>query len=129
MFLLNNLKSIERGLVDFIADQIETAVRSHYHLHRTCIGSIDERLRRFIPVSHDSRIISRHGIQYVDDGDAGAIFDGADRDDDDEDVIDDEYVEDDDDESYNLEDMLLDEMETAEFRNWGYNSDDYFSFS
>ena len=74
MVRLNNPKSIERGLVDFIANQIETAVRSHYHLHRTCIGSIDEQFRRFIPVGHDSRIISRHGIQYVDDGDAGAIL-------------------------------------------------------
>ena len=132
MFLLNNPKSIERGLVDFIADQIETTARSHYHLHRTCIVSIDEQLRRFIPVSHDSRIISRHGIQYVDDGDAGAIFDGGDRDDDDEDVIDAEYDEEDDDDdddvSYNLEDMVLDEMEMEEYRNWGYDSDGYFTF-
>ena len=120
-------------MVDFIADQIKTAARSHYHLHRTCIGSINEELRGFIPVSHDSRIISRHGIQYVDYGDTGAIFDGGDRDDDDEDVIDAEYDEDDDDDddddvSYNLEDMLLDEMEMEKYRNWGYDSDDYFTF-
>ena len=121
MFLLNNPKSIERGLVDFIADQIETAARTHYHLHRTCIGSIDEKLHRFIPVSHDSRIMSRHDIRYVDDGDAGAILDDGDRDDDDEDVIDTEYdeddVDDDDDVSYNVEDMLLDEMELEKYRN------------
>ena len=86
-------------------------------------------MNSFVVSSRSAMIVAsyRHGIQYVDDGGVGAIFYGGDLDDDDEDVIDDEYDEDD--ESYNLEDMLLDEKEGEEYRNWGYDSDDYFSFN
>ena len=54
MFFLNNLSAIECRLVDPMADQIQTTIRSDYNLHRTCIDKIGKHLRRSNPVNHDS---------------------------------------------------------------------------
>ena len=85
MFFLNNLSAIERRLVDSMADQIQTAIRSDYNLRRICIDNIGKQLRHSNPVNQDSDIGSRHGIHYIDDGDTGGNHGDYD-----EDIIDDE---------------------------------------